>query len=119
MVVRCDHRENGELVSPLSRETCCGNTIATQSIPRRRTTGRLRLGLPVKVLRTELPGVLVAETTVFVDQRGAFSRWFCEEELGRVMERRRIVHGNYSRTTRPGALRGFHYQHVPHAEMKL
>jgi dTDP-4-dehydrorhamnose 3,5-epimerase len=73
----------------------------------------------VKVLRTELPGVLVAETTAFVDQRGAFSRWFCEEELDEVMGQRRIAQINYSRTTRLGALRGFHYQTAPHAEMKL
>jgi dTDP-4-dehydrorhamnose 3,5-epimerase len=73
----------------------------------------------MKVLRTELPGVLVVETAPFVDQRGAFARWFCETELGAVMEQRRIAQVNYSRTTRLGTVRGFHYQHAPYAEMKL
>jgi dTDP-4-dehydrorhamnose 3,5-epimerase len=73
----------------------------------------------MKVLRTEISGVLVVGTAPFVDQRGAFARWFCEEELGAVMEHRRIAQVNYSRTSRVGALRGFHFQHAPHAEMKL
>ncbi len=73
----------------------------------------------MKVRPTGIAGVLVVETAPSVDQRGAFARWFCEEELGTVMEHRRIVQVNYSRTSRVGALRGFHYQHAPHAEMKL
>jgi dTDP-4-dehydrorhamnose 3,5-epimerase len=73
----------------------------------------------MKVFRTELPGVVVVETAPFVDQRGAFARWFCEKELGEVMEHRRIAQVNYSRTTQLGALRGFHYQRAPYAEMKL
>jgi dTDP-4-dehydrorhamnose 3,5-epimerase len=73
----------------------------------------------MKALRTELPGVLVVETAPLVGQRGAFARWFCERELGEVMEYRRIAQVNYSRTTRLGVLRGLHYQHAPHAEMKL
>ena len=73
----------------------------------------------MKVLNTKLPGVLVVETAPLVDQRGAFARWFCEKELGAIMARRHIAQVNYSRTSRAGALRGFHYQHAPHAEMKL
>jgi dTDP-4-dehydrorhamnose 3,5-epimerase len=73
----------------------------------------------MEVLRTEILGVLVVEAAPVADQRGAFARWFCEEELGAVMEHRRIVQVNYSRTSCVGALRGFHYQRAPHAEMKL
>jgi dTDP-4-dehydrorhamnose 3,5-epimerase len=80
---------------------------------------RLNLGFAMKVLHTELAGVLVVETVPVVDQRGTFARWFCENELGEIMKHRRIAQINYSRTTRLGAVRGFHYQHAPHAEMKL
>jgi dTDP-4-dehydrorhamnose 3,5-epimerase len=73
----------------------------------------------VKILPTALPGVVVVETAPFIDQRGAFARWFCEKELDAIVEHRRIVQVNHSRTTRMGALRGFHYQYPPHAEMKL
>jgi dTDP-4-dehydrorhamnose 3,5-epimerase len=68
---------------------------------------------------TQIAGVLVVETAPLIDQRGAFARWFCEEELRSVMNNRRIAQVNYSRTSRAGALRGFHYQRAPHAETKL
>lgn len=73
----------------------------------------------MKVLPTELPGVSVVETAPLADQRGAFARWFCDQELGDVLGQRRIVQINHSRTSRLGALRGLHYQRAPHSEMKM
>jgi dTDP-4-dehydrorhamnose 3,5-epimerase len=73
----------------------------------------------VKVTLTAIQGVLVAETHGFTDQRGAFARFFCESELTDVMGERRIVQINHSHTASRGAVRGIHYQHPPHAEMKL
>lgn len=61
----------------------------------------------------------MVETTLFTDHRGAFARLFCAEELASVLGDRQIVQINHSRTAKIGAVRGMHYQHPPHAEMKL
>ena len=71
------------------------------------------------IQQTVIEGVMVVETTPFVDQRGAFLRLFCERELSAILGERRIVQINYSRTEAVGTIRGLHYQRPPHAEMKL
>ena len=73
----------------------------------------------MKTFRTSIPGVFVAETTPFKDQRGAFYRAFCDQELVSLLLGRAIRQINVSRTEAVGAIRGLHYQHPPHAEMKL
>jgi dTDP-4-dehydrorhamnose 3,5-epimerase len=73
----------------------------------------------MKTLPTHIEGVIVAETTPFADRRGAFTRLFCQKELADVFGTRQIVQINHSRTTQLGAVRGLHFQHPPHAEMKL
>lgn len=73
----------------------------------------------MKLLPTPLAGVVVVETSAFRDDRGAFSRLFCEEELAQVLGSRRIVQINHSLTDAVGAVRGLHYQRPPHAETKL
>ncbi len=69
--------------------------------------------------QTKISGVIVVESAVFKDHRGAFLRLYCEQELSEVINKRRIVQINHSHTNTKGALRGMHYQHPPHAEMKL
>ena len=73
----------------------------------------------MKMLSTRIGGVFVVETTPFIDQRGAFVRYYCENELSSVIGKRRIVQINQSRTHMVGAVRGLHFQPPPHAEMKL
>jgi dTDP-4-dehydrorhamnose 3,5-epimerase len=73
----------------------------------------------MNVLPTKLAGVVVVETEPWVDDRGAFTRLFCECELSKVIGRRHIVQVNHSRTATVGAVRGLHFQRPPHAEMKL
>ncbi len=73
----------------------------------------------VKLVATPLPGVFVAETTVIEDQRGAFARFFCAEELAAAFGGRPVVQINHSRTARVGSVRGLHFQYPPHAEYKL
>lgn len=73
----------------------------------------------MNVLSTMIAGVHVVETTPFVDRRGAFFRCFCEQELEAVIGSRHIVQINFSRTLAAGAVRGLHFQHPPHGEMKL
>lgn len=69
--------------------------------------------------QTKISGVLIVETTAFKDHRGAFSRFYCEQELSEVMGKRRIAQINHSRNINKGAVRGLHYQQPPYAEMKL
>ena len=68
---------------------------------------------------TPLNGCYVIRTTPFIDHRGAFARFFCEKELKQVIEDRKIVNVNYSRTTKGGSIRGMHFQRAPDAEMKF
>ena len=73
----------------------------------------------LNIIPTALPGVQIVETTPFVDQRGAFARLFCANELAALIGERHVVQINHSRTRSVGAIRGLHYQLAPHAEMKL
>lgn len=68
---------------------------------------------------TQLPGLMVVETSPHVDKRGAFARLFCNQELECLVGSRQIVQINHSRTATVGAIRGLHFQYPPHAEMKL
>ena len=68
---------------------------------------------------TPLAGLAVASGGARADQRGSFARLFCERELAALIGTRRIVQSNLSKTTSVGAVRGLHFQHPPHAEMKL
>jgi dTDP-4-dehydrorhamnose 3,5-epimerase len=69
--------------------------------------------------QTPIADLVVAESKAFKDERGAFARLFCEQELSSVLGSRKIVQINHSCTVAAGAVRGLHYQHAPHAEMKL
>jgi dTDP-4-dehydrorhamnose 3,5-epimerase len=73
----------------------------------------------MKILSTRIPDLMIAEATPHQDTRGAFARWFCEKELRDFIGDRHIVQINHSRTLAVGALRGLHFQHSPHAEIKL
>lgn len=70
---------------------------------------------------TQLPinDLKLVDTLSHRDSRGSFSRFFCAEELSAVLEYRKIVQINHSKTTRVGAIRGMHFQYPPYAEMKL
>lgn len=73
----------------------------------------------MNVQATSIPGVMVVQTQCVQDDRGAFARLFCEQDLAPAIGARHIVQINYSRTSAPGAVRGMHFQLPPHAEMKL
>lgn len=68
---------------------------------------------------TKILGLCTADAQPVSDHRGAFARWFCQAELAEVLGSRSIVQINHSRTVSVGAVRGLHFQHHPHAEMKL
>lgn len=66
-----------------------------------------------------IDGLFLAETEPLRDERGAFARLFCSDELSAAFGGRRIVQINHSITARAGAVRGLHFQRPPHAEMKM
>ncbi|OBH66132.1 dTDP-4-dehydrorhamnose 3,5-epimerase [Mycobacterium colombiense] len=73
----------------------------------------------MKILDTPLAGLKIAQSVPHRDTRGAFTRLFCAEELEPVLGKRQIVQINHSRTSSVGGVRGMHFQHPPHAEMKM
>jgi dTDP-4-dehydrorhamnose 3,5-epimerase len=77
------------------------------------------MDVEMKIRDTGVEGIYVVESAPSVDHRGAFYRVFCDEELCNVLNGRRILQINHSRTEAIGAIRGLHYQRPPYAEMKL
>jgi dTDP-4-dehydrorhamnose 3,5-epimerase len=73
----------------------------------------------MNLVETSIYGVSIIENTVYQDNRGAFSRLFCSQELQMVIGQRVIVQINHSMTHNIGAVRGLHFQNPPHAEMKI
>lgn len=73
----------------------------------------------MKVNTTEINGVSLIELSSFQDERGSFTRWYCEEVLKDILGGRKVVQANHSTTSSVGAIRGLHFQHPPYAETKL
>lgn len=73
----------------------------------------------MNIVSTEIHDLKVIKSIRHVDNRGSFGRLYCEHELGAIIGSRRIVQINHSCTASIGAIRGMHFQHPPHAEMKL
>jgi dTDP-4-dehydrorhamnose 3,5-epimerase len=67
----------------------------------------------------KINGAFVIDSEPFIDHRGAFARFFCEDELAEIIGNRHIVNVNFSRTDQKGAIRGLHFQYPPKAEMKF
>jgi dTDP-4-dehydrorhamnose 3,5-epimerase len=74
--------------------------------------------MPVKVTKTEIEGVLVVETMRAEDERGFFSEVHSRDQLAKEGFRATFVQDNLSRS-KPGTLRGMHYQLEPHGVGKL
>ncbi|HOO49719.1 MAG: dTDP-4-dehydrorhamnose 3,5-epimerase family protein [Rhodospirillales bacterium] len=68
---------------------------------------------------TDIEGVYYFKKNLVGDQRGHFTRLFCENELGDVLQGRQIKQINHSYTKDVGSVRGIHFQKPPHAEMKF
>ncbi|RJR41479.1 MAG: dTDP-4-keto-6-deoxy-D-glucose epimerase [Deltaproteobacteria bacterium] len=66
-----------------------------------------------------LNGAALVDAEPFEDHRGLFARFFCTRELARLLGDRQIVNINLSRNRQAGTIRGMHFQHHPHQEMKL
>ena len=78
----------------------------------------------MKLVPTELPGVVIVEPSVFGDDRGWFMESFNEVRWQAALQAlglppsRRFVQDNHS-CSQAGVLRGLHYQLPPHAQGKL
>ena len=73
----------------------------------------------MKIHRLPIEGLVLVESTPQTDERGFFTRLYCQDELRELIGERQIVQINLSSTRTVGAVRGMHYQSQPHAEMKL
>ena len=73
----------------------------------------------MKVIDTILKSVKVIEAATLRDERGEFSRIFCDDELRGVLNGKPIRQINRSMTRKIGAVRGIHFQNVPYAEIKM
>jgi dTDP-4-dehydrorhamnose 3,5-epimerase len=73
----------------------------------------------MNLIDTILEGVKVIGTTTLQDERGEFSRLFCENELQGVLNKKTIKQINRSMTLKTGAVRGMHFQNAPFAEIKI
>lgn len=71
------------------------------------------------ILDTPLGGLRVVRRKPIGDSRGYLERMFCAEELQMLVGGSPIVQVNHSCTARAGTVRGMHFQHPPHAELKF
>jgi dTDP-4-dehydrorhamnose 3,5-epimerase len=68
---------------------------------------------------TPIPDLLVLERTHAQDERGFFSRFFCESEFAGLGIPFSVAQINHSLTRQRGAVRGMHFQLPPHEETKF
>ena len=69
--------------------------------------------------KTALNGCYIVSLEKNGDERGFFSRYFCEEEFEKAGLESRFRQVNNSLNSQAGTLRGLHYQLPPHGEVKL
>jgi len=69
--------------------------------------------------KTPIDGLQVIQRKPIGDERGYLERMFCSNELKPIFGQRSIVQINHTLTAKAGAVRGMHFQHPPHAEIKL
>lgn len=66
-----------------------------------------------------MPGLKRVQRRLHADDRGAFARLFCADELRSAGWPGAVQQINHSRSTTAGTVRGLHYQRPPHTEAKL
>lgn len=73
----------------------------------------------VKLHETPLNGLYEIHTAAIGDERGTFSRLFCEKDFTSIRRALNFTQINLSETRKKGTVRGMHYQIPPVAEAKL
>ena len=73
----------------------------------------------MRFVETSIAGVVVVELEENVDERGAFARTWCRDEMRNAGLAGELAQCSLSRNPRAGTLRGLHFQRAPHEEAKL
>ena len=73
----------------------------------------------MKIKPTPLQDAFIIELEPVTDDRGLFTRVFCQQELRNILHDKNIVQINHSLTRQKGALRGMHFQYSPKSEIKM
>ena len=73
----------------------------------------------MKILKDFENGIKEIEFSNFNDERGEFSRIFCENEYKLMKIPSSWSQINYSKTFSKGTIRGMHFQYFPYSEIKL
>jgi dTDP-4-dehydrorhamnose 3,5-epimerase len=68
---------------------------------------------------TPLPGLKLVQRKPIEDARGFFARFYCADEFCAVGQAKSIAQINHTFTHNRGVVRGLHFQHPPHAEVKI
>jgi len=72
----------------------------------------------LNIQNTLFEGVFIISPNKYEDDRGSFSRVFCQEEMSEIT-RENFVQVNHSITLNKGTVRGMHFQYSPNAEVKM
>ena len=70
-------------------------------------------------IQTSLSDLMLVQRKAAEDHRGFLSRFYCIEAFAEAGIKKPIVQINQTLTRKKGAVRGLHFQHPPHAEIKL
>lgn len=72
-----------------------------------------------EIVDTPLAGLRLVKRKPFGDSRGYLERMFCTEELSSLLQGRAVAQINHTLTAVRGTVRGLHFQHPPHGELKF
>jgi dTDP-4-dehydrorhamnose 3,5-epimerase len=73
----------------------------------------------MKFKETKIKGLYIIEPDLKIDDRGYFTRIFCEKEFKKSKLGFKIIQANLSFTKKKGTIRGMHFQKPPKAEDKV
>ncbi len=73
----------------------------------------------MKIQETEISGVYIIYPRIIEDERGRFTRTFCQKTFQNAGISLDFVQFNHSLNYKKGTVRGLHFQHPPFAESKL
>ncbi len=71
------------------------------------------------IIDTPIVGLRVLQRKPIGDSRGYLERLFCVEELQAIIPEKHIAQINHTLTATCGTVRGMHFQHPPHSEIKF
>lgn len=72
----------------------------------------------MEIIQTKIPGVVIIQPKLFVDERGYFFESFNENEFKEKVGEIDFVQDNESKSSY-GVMRGLHFQRPPYAQSKL